>query len=523
MRQVNRIWNRFSRRGLAALAVMLGLLLVPGGAASQDAPSAPVFDDDMESGPGNWVVDTPIPLGAPWAIVETQSHSPTHSWFTDDPANISDKRVAFAADIEVPGGAELSFWLRWVTENTFDGSVLEYSLDGGTTWTDILAAQGPVPADPARITQTPYNVTISSSFGSPISGRLAWSGNFPSFNEVKVDLAAFSGLNARFRWRFASDNSVSSTGVWLDDVVIVAFIEGTGLSVDAGGNGVFQPGEDAAIEPTWQNNTVAAITVTGAMSNFTGPAGPTYTVVDGTADYGTIPAGGSGTCTDCYALSIDAPVRPATHIDATVDETLSPGAIPKTWTLHIGDSFTDVSPTSPFLRFVETLLHAGVTSGCGADTYCPTAATTREQMAPFVLVAKEGTGYTPPDCVPPNYFTDVPETSPFCRYIENLAERLVVSGCGVNLYCPSDPVTREQMAIFVLRTLDPALDPPACGTPMFNDVPASSPFCRWVEELARRGVVSGCGGGNYCPGDPVTREQMGVFLSVTFGLLLYGA
>jgi len=53
-------------------------------------------------------------------------------------------------------------------------------------------------------------------------------------------------------------------------------------------------------------------------------------------------------------------------------------------------------------------------------------------------------------------------------------------------------------------------------------VPASSPFCRWVEELARRGVVTGCGGGNYCPTDSVLREQMAVFLSVTFGLQLYG-
>jgi hypothetical protein len=34
--------------------------------------------------------------------------------------------------------------------------------------------------------------------------------------------------------------------------------------------------------------------------------------------------------------------------------------------------------------------------------------------------------------------------------------------------------------------------------------------------------VGGCGGGNYCPTAPVTREQMGVFLSVTFGLVLYG-
>ena len=70
--------------------------------------------------------------------------------------------------------------------------------------------------------------------------------------------------------------------------------------------------------------------------------------------------------------------------------------------------------------------------------------------------------------------------------------------------------------------MDPALDPPVCGTPVFGDVPASSPFCKWIEELARRGVVSGCGGGNYCPTNPVTREQMGVFLGATFSLTLYG-
>jgi len=76
--------------------------------------------------------------------------------------------------------------------------------------------------------------------------------------------------------------------------------------------------------------------------------------------------------------------------------------------------------------------------------------------------------------------------------------------------------------VFVLRTLDPALSPPACTTPVFTDVPASSPFCRWIEELVRRAVVAGCGGGRYCPQDPVSREQMAVFISATFGLTLYG-
>src|SRR6185503_9245590 len=119
-------------------------------------------------------------------------------------------------------------------------------------------------------------------------------------------------------------------------------------------------------------------------------------------------------------------------------------------------------------------------------------------------------------------FADVPPTSPFCPFVEELARRGVVTGCGPALYCPAGAVTREQMAVFVLRGQDAGANPPACGTPMFADVPASSAFCRWIEELARRGVVTGCGGGNYCPSAAVTREQMGVFLAATFGLTLYG-
>jgi hypothetical protein len=143
-------------------------------------------------------------------------------------------------------------------------------------------------------------------------------------------------------------------------------------------------------------------------------------------------------------------------------------------------------------------------------------------MAVFALVAKEGAGYAPPACGAAPMFGDVPTSSPFCPWIEELARRGVVSGCGGGSYCPAGPVTREQMAVFVLRTLDAALTPPACITPIYNDVPASSGFCRWIEELTRRAVVSGCGGGSYCPSSVVTREQMGVFMSATFGLTLYG-
>ncbi|HEY7370438.1 MAG TPA: S-layer homology domain-containing protein, partial [Thermoanaerobaculia bacterium] len=88
--------------------------------------------------------------------------------------------------------------------------------------------------------------------------------------------------------------------------------------------------------------------------------------------------------------------------------------------------------------------------------------------------------------------------------------------------CPADAVTREQMSVFLLRTLEgSSYLPPACVTPIFSDVPCSSPYAAWVNEIAGRGITAGCGGGAFCPTDPVSRSQMAVFLTATFGLTIY--
>jgi hypothetical protein len=139
----------------------------------------------------------------------------------------------------------------------------------------------------------------------------------------------------------------------------------------------------------------------------------------------------------------------------------------------------------------------------------------------FVLAAREGAAYVPPVCaVPP--FPDVPVTSAFCSWIAELARRGVVAGCGGADYCPGGLVARQEMAVFALATLDPAFSPPPCTSPPFADVASGSPFCPHIAELARRGVVSGCGAGNYCPAAPVARQEMAVFVAGTFGLTLYG-
>ena len=125
-------------------------------------------------------------------------------------------------------------------------------------------------------------------------------------------------------------------------------------------------------------------------------------------------------------------------------------------------------------------------------------------------------------CPPPatgTVFGDVPANSFAAAYIEALAAAQVTTGCGSGNYCPDAAVTRDQMAVFLLRTLEgPAYVPPACVTPLFGDVPCTNGFSRWIDELANRGITAGCGGGNYCPSGSVSRGQMAVFLSTTFSL-----
>jgi hypothetical protein len=316
------------------------------------------------------------------------------------------------------------------------------------------------------------------------------------------------------------------------------------LRVDAHGapgvvsnlNGVFEAGETVQVETSWRNPGTAPFSLTGLAQNFTGPAGPSYTISKADADYGALAPLSTANCYDatasCFGLQI-AGGRPSPHWDTAFDETASltpatPGGVPPpshTWTLHVGESFPDVPITNQFYSFIETIFHNGVTGGCAtAPDYCPGDAALRKQMAVFVLKSKEGAAYTPPPAV--GIFNDVPASDPFAPWIEELFNRGVVAGCsapGGPNYCPNDPVLRQQMSVFLLRTLEgSAYDPPDC-TGIFGDVPCTpgSGFSDWIEDLSARGIAAGCGGGNFCPGNPNTRGQMAPFLAKTFGLLLY--
>ena len=98
-------------------------------------------------------------------------------------------------------------------------------------------------------------------------------------------------------------------------------------------------------------------------------------------------------------------------------------------------------------------------------------------------------------------FPDVDPGSGFRQYIGGLVANGLTVGCGGPNFCPVSPVTRQQMAVFLLRgKLGLCYTPPPCTGTVFDDVQcAGNSFAPWVEALAGFNITGGCGGNNYCP------------------------
>lgn len=183
-------------------------------------------------------------------------------------------------------------------------------------------------------------------------------------------------------------------------------------------------------------------------------------------------------------------------------------------------TFNDVPSTHWAWPYIEHLAHANVTGGCSTTPlqFCPEASVNRAQMAVFILRGIHGSSYTPP-AAKGDKFKDIPANYWAAAWIEQLANEGITGGCGDGNYCPNLAVTRDQMAIFLLRGKYGAgyIPPNASGT-MFKDVPSSHWAAKWIEQLASEQVTGGCGNNNYCPGSVVTRAQMAVFLVKVFSL-----
>jgi hypothetical protein len=114
-------------------------------------------------------------------------------------------------------------------------------------------------------------------------------------------------------------------------------------------------------------------------------------------------------------------------------------------------------------------------------------------------------------------FADVPPSNPFYEHIEQLYDLGVTQGCGTSggllIYCPNQRVTRRDMAVFIIRSLN--LTPLLSAVPTFADVPAGMFGYGHVERFYELGITTGCAVGPprlFCPLDTITRRDMAVFI-----------
>ena len=116
--------------------------------------------------------------------------------------------------------------------------------------------------------------------------------------------------------------------------------------------------------------------------------------------------------------------------------------------------FNDMQPASGYFPFVQRIKELGITAGCSITPllYCSDNSITHGQMAVFIIAswmqANNLTSFTHP---PTPYFTDVPATHPFFRFIQKMRELGFWNGCSANQYCDGSAVTRAHMSPMIMK------------------------------------------------------------------------
>jgi hypothetical protein len=226
-----------------------------------------------------------------------------------------------------------------------------------------------------------------------------------------------------------------------------------------------------------------------------------------------------------------------TALTATLIFSQSPGAHTVT-VIHLPPPhFTDVSGAA--VTQSNYLFAQGITSGCGATTFCPNDNLDRSTAAVLIIRAifssKNGAGSANADnftFTASPYFTDVPATHPQFKWIQKMKDLALTSGCKATQYCPDDKVQNFEIAIFSARAkqfLETGLAIPSTfsfsPTPYFNDETLTSdathfPFIQREGDLGVFGkpaASAGCKSGSFCATNSITRGQSLAY--ITRGIL----
>jgi hypothetical protein len=198
--------------------------------------------------------------------------------------------------------------------------------------------------------------------------------------------------------------------------------------------------------------------------------------------------------------------------------------------------FPDVPVGSWAYDQIEACYSSDIVRGYSDYLYHPADPVTRDQMTVYIARAEGWINTDDPMDTAPELFPDVPAGFWAGTAIQACVDNNVVQGYEYPdpdtpgetfyLYAPTAIVTRDQMAVFIARSIcDPTGDeglvgyvPPSPGN--FADVAESSWAYRHIEYCVEHGVVQGYDDGLYQPEVVVTRDQMAVYVARAFELPL---
>ncbi len=238
--------------------------------------------------PAGWTAALATGGGTAWQTAAATPDTAPNAVFAPNPATVSDNRLT-SPELLLPPGSytpRLSFRHNYITENSFDGGVLELSVDGAA-FADIVTAGGVFIAGGYN-----GNLSTNPSNQNPLVGRAAWTGNSGGYVSTIVDLpASAAGRRVQLRWRLGTDNLIGSTGWSVDTINLTASTEClasclTGISagpviVSEGTGGT----TSAVFTITLNPPASAPVSVSYATADDSALAGVDYTATSGTVNF----------------------------------------------------------------------------------------------------------------------------------------------------------------------------------------------------------------------------------------------
>lgn len=151
---------------------------------------AAIAYNDVESGLAGWTTGG---VANTWAITTVDSHSPVHSWADSPAGNYPNNANSFVRspvfDLSDKYDIRIGAWVKYSLEPGYDFVYLDYSLDGGSTWsTDQQALQ-------------------------------SFNGYQDNWVAYQIDASVMDNQpNVAFRFRLSSDSGVTDDGIFIDDI-----------------------------------------------------------------------------------------------------------------------------------------------------------------------------------------------------------------------------------------------------------------------------------------------------------------